>query len=1023
MPELKYKINNTHTEDYITVPCNMDKEISVNKYIYGYDGYKKKIKLLKFYLNPVTFENYGNTTLMTDMIKKYDADKFIQNTLLMVNTTPELFTINNSHHIISVLLNLAFDNINNPNTRDAYISYNKILGYLDRNQLCKQLYGVDKSILTIQPLKIKSAMNNRTKEVVTKINNYLTNNTMYTKYGNATDDEKKQLNDIMELSETESESEFAIDWTKYIIKTPTRDKYTDISTYLPIEPEKPKLVPVRPAPSPPKSIKTNNTPTKPNYPPPPPPRTGSELQYHQNSEPIDPQSLFANELTDEQKERVQNSGLLEVVRQIRVKGKMLVPKVPCKNNCDFADRSYNHKIINSLPKPIANLFEKYPTELLLAGGYLTNIKIGVKCQSSDIDIFILDMNEDRYKEFNKDLIDTLRMMDIIYNARVIQMKSVLTVVSKYQNNIQFIRTDKKEGEAVVMTFDITNCSIGINNLGDASGFSTQSQLMINRDKTNKRTYTRTIKYLAKGFKIGDYNDKCKDDIIIDKVIEASKDENIIRECTKCCHPWTDSSEHVPTEAELEQKITTELKGKYIGNHFEEVNLKKFKFEECYYNTHNMHFAKNIEVMQNFDELDIVECRYGKYNKTNVNGGTIDFYKTTKPYYLNLIVNTCDLHVKTSPTSDNKTKKHLEVDLTAYPKIIEHIERFEKAVCDKLGIEYPHHHGELVSAIGGDERKMSKNICLEFREYNKLHKQITENGKYTNVRVDLTNDNINQDRDVMFRISLRHIFEQMYIYLKTKTKYYKLKFELMGPVRQSTMWTPGYKKLLEMKDYNDLQMTPISRGFPNSFNKYPVLRYAVQLKIHPNHYIVSLNPHSENNNTDKKYDLLIDLSEYPNEMKKIKELQDSLYNEEFKNNVIEKLVKNKGTKRPNSYYEQYIKAISSDIIKERIVSKEVNGKVIKKTYHNFKLTVNEEQYKQLCEYKKESRFVMIEANLKSMFIGPTICIKFNLRNIAQFASRPLISFENIDTINQVLTPPSETIVLEDIDSDTDYETEL
>jgi hypothetical protein len=1005
MPELKYKINN---DNIITIPSNMDKEINIDKYIYGYDRYKKKMKLLKFYLNPITFQKYGDTDLMTDMIKKYDVNKFIQYTLLMVSTTPELFTINNSHHVMSILLNLAVNNIEKTNTRNAYISYNKILSYLKSNELCHQLYGIEKSILTIQPLKIKEKMNQRTKDIVTIINTYLTENDMYTGKHQATDTEKNELNDIMELSETESESGFEWDITikdkesdKERNEANNLDKYIDITTVL----DMPKpvttsiLKPVRPAPSPPiniTSIPFKPTYPPPSYPPPPPPRTCSELQYHKNTNPIHAQSLFNRTLTTEQTEKIQSSGLLDVVQQVRIKGKMLVLKKP------FPHQNLNSaidpvKVLNNLPTPISNLCINWLNHLVLAGGYLSNLHIGTKCMSSDIDIFILDMDDETYNKFNNNLIEALRLMDITYNARAIQMKSVLTIVSKFQHNIQFIRTNKKDLRAVIEGFDILNCGLGINYYGIGSRCD-DGPLMIDTTNFNQRTYTRIIKYLAKGFKLENYDDMINNKIVIDKVIEASKQEDITNTCTKHCNPFVNDSSIAHTEDELRQKIIKDLKGKYIGNHFEEIKLDKFNFKQCYYNSHktSKDFAKNIEVMDNFDEINLIKHDYGKTE--SMNRPNYSLYRADKPYYLKFQINTAHLEVKQSfhdilsGNSGKDEETNLKIDLTNYPDLIKQIKSFEKALCNKLNIEYPDNNEKCYVSMINDSK-----IYLVTNK-SKLNKQI--NNKYTTVPL---KGNIETDRQLTFRIGFKHLYEHITKDYRGKiSKTHKVKFQLFGDVYQSNAEHPSYINLLKMNDYNELKMTGLNimnGRMPNGHIQYPLKEYVLPLQIYTKDYRTFYDDYS------KKYNVLINLAKYPNEMKKIKDLQNKLYNDEFANKIIEAgIYKRKSTDDSVDKRTKFIDSVSYDIIKERITK---NKKGITKTYQNFSISIDEEQYEQLNQLKKEGPWtVSIYANLKFVFIGHVISVKFNIsRNIKELPYTDLIDFDS------------------DTDSDTDYETEL
>ena len=958
MPNLKYQINTTKDKDNtVTIPANKDIDIQIDKFIYGYNDYKKKMKLLKFYLNPTILDNYTDKNLMIDMMTKYKINQFISHTLLLVSTTPELFTHNKLHYVVSTVLGYAFEHLGQtqPNTKSAYKSYACLLAYYKRDMICQKIYGVNKSILDMKPLDILEPilMNTKTRNIIKDINQYIKQTNVYNPEGiEASDEDKKVLNAIMELSETESDDEFesndildvankvADDIVKQVIKKPD---------YPP-----PLLSPI-----------IDDIDIPPSFSPPPPPTTTSPppqnpsllSKYVNNDEAIDPLTFFTGDFELLDKDDLKP--LCDIIRDIRIKGGILVSK-ECNK---YIRGDIREKVFDILPKPIFELIEKYHEYLMIAGGYLANLQIKTKSLSSDIDIFILDMSEDKYKQFKNDLINALRLMDITHKARCVQYKSVLTIISKFQQNIQFIRTDKKSFSDVTDDFDLRCCRryAFITKRKDGGTIKTfvdngQKNLIgFDNDKSNERSPLRILKYMAKGFKLN-FNDVLNNRV--NKVLDLCQNsEEIIQKCTKYCPPSVLSSN---SEDEIQKNIMEHLYGDYIGNQFEKINIKKYKDFNGYYGQHKM-FSKNFELVDvNNIKTKVVKT---KYENTNL-------IVPTGNYYLPVKISSQHINIIKNGEYDDETGKAIKetqklyVNLESYPQIVKKIKDFEMKMKDKCGLKD-------IEQSYSDLDKNRKIAQLEINNngiYNKDDKK-----KY-----DMENKNIEPYTYYTFRIGFKYIFD------KTDNKYRMnaFKYRLIGDmVKQG-----------EEHDYitgNSINYADLDfKAWSNSVSHYkfiaPQKECVIPLIINGNDIKVYDNTERHGIKNDKRFRLIIKYKDNSLSKRQVKNMMDTI-------NVMEKqLLDDNFLEKHFVSYKKFTQQKRQRITKHKNVKDIMDDDDMICCYDYISLQINEEQYNKLkdCSYSDTLTFYLELSSVYVSNVSKIIGLKFKI-------NRPILRSSIVD----------------------------
>jgi hypothetical protein len=732
----KYNLSKTKKISYIiAIPSNFDANIKINRYTYGFKRISTKLKLLRFYLNKTTFENYNNIPLMTDVIKTiFGVEKFIITTFTLITKTPELFTINKAQFIVSYLLDLAFNLIDDSSlhNKDTYNCYATLLGYLERDRISQEIYGVEKSIIAIAPLNIRNSMNNKLVDLIKTINIYLRKeNNLHKIHKPPTVEENEELIKTLSNSYKENFNDDNINTiieeiaTKkinpFLDNDPDNDSDNDSDNndpdndsdnndsdndfdnkskneFLDIDlpdnsksveqPQQPKLI--TPIYNDRYKHFVDSEDEEEPLPPPIPSTKFKFDKYIDNSIQLTFDDLFIKTPNLSEAEKTMLESVLKMIQRIRQDCGILISKDYKDNSKYYRMHKKTDNILNVLPVPIRNLMKKYSQYLSIAGGYIFNYVNEIKDIYSDIDIFISKMPDEKYKEFIKDLKLALELLDVTHMVRCIQRRSVITIASKLFHNIQFIRTDMESNMIIADNFDIDACKVSISCINTYWNSVAYPRIYKNPYNFQKIIPIRFLKYLAKGCKLyGDDNSQYFKKYERDMIHKLAKictenPEKIIKNIKK---KYITIGKDNLTEDEIKKEMIANLDASndmYIGNDFKKLDLKPFKsFKKSYYNNN---------IVDNIPMVNLL---------------------TMKPEYYNLIKMAASKQVSKCPVSYAKTQMNYYFPLTVYGKNMKHDKDINCITC------ILNNDSELIKTITDIENKIIS--ISNFKTLNNLNR--------------------------------------------------------------------------------------------------------------------------------------------------------------------------------------------------------------------------------------------------------------------------------------------------------------
>jgi len=583
----KYKQMKVSKE--LSIPANKDLSLVMNRYMFGNDNISIKFRLVRFYLNKITFGTYEDTELMAPIIcMKFGATQFIEYYIECISLMPELFTMNKSHYIASKLINLAFTLITNDTTSsNTTRAYSSVLGYLQRDQLCMDMYGISKNMLNLQSIVITHDMNDEIIELVQQIN-YLLNNNLYVPVNIKCDPstiENVNFN-INDIVDTSNDTDIDSDLNSNSSDDEESPPLPDNSTYA-------------------------NTPITLSNPFPVAPCSANYAEYTENIStstfnPSNPFNILKSPVQTEKKEyydhdykvRVEDIATFDISEYNQLQLKPILDLIPIiRKEAGYMvpiEQKYfknvNDDIFKSLPKPLNDLIRKHPQTLIIAGGFVANSITGVESAASDVDVFILQTNEVDTERIKKDILSCLRQLHVAYGAKAIMRHSVATICSKFIHPIQFIQTNYKTASELTCHFDLT-CAIAYMAGGIAHSCNDVSTRKICYTKyayTNKSSLQlRTLKYLAKGFKLDGKWEDHRENIEKLSLLCQHKPDELIKAISKTYNTIKQTSEY-----EIKTSMTNIFGGEYIGNQFEKIDLKPFVRFNCRYTSE---FEKLLDI--------------------------------------------------------------------------------------------------------------------------------------------------------------------------------------------------------------------------------------------------------------------------------------------------------------------------------------------------------------------------------------------------------------------------------------------
>lgn len=776
---IKYQLNkHNKVSKNIDVPSNLDKQITIPRFVYGTHNINDKFKLLRFYLNNTTFKHFNDIELMTDIITlKFGVESFIRNTIILATCTPELFTINKAHYIMSYLLGIAFNLIEYPNAKKYYKCYASLLGYLNRNDISNTIYGVDKSILIVKPLEIKVCMSNKIKNMVHAINQEISKNPHKNYLDLFIKRQQIQNNNTIEytildefIPENDDESESEPDETTPLLGKYNQNKYPESTHYT-------------------NYIDYSDS-------------ENDDNNYHYDYNIIKIDDVFGN-INEQNKEYVKS--IVDLIPFIRNKSEIHIGEYRLHR---ISNWTYINSIINDVPKVIIDLCIKYNEHLMMTGGYFTNIHTYNTCKSSDLDIFILKIdNEELDQQLQKDLINALEQLNEEDDIRISQNISALSIVSTKYITLQFIKTEHNRFTDVLNNFDIKNCQIGVlwnfnENIdddfiyetvtvrdNDTTNYNTFSVIMsselannsnkliindkiIDYSKPHVKICLRVLKYLAKGLKL-DINDDNMKLIKMLSQICRTQPTQILKLCEK--HFRLDNNLE---EENIEQQMNQIFGGTYLGNKFEEISIKPFvKSNGFYPNNYNINVNYPIDAyelleMDNFDDIQLYVRRCT----------SVTLYKFANDYYITMEVPSNK--IKKFITKCEKTNR-ISINITEEDEITDFVKRIDDAIFSKIFI-----NNSPALCIVNENHKMKSsytpedNISSIFNNsYNPDRKYLTINlphmvsvlskGQY----ISLDEYEIDCNKNLIIRIKLQH-------YYINRHDSYGLKFMVDGTIVES-----------------------------------------------------------------------------------------------------------------------------------------------------------------------------------------------------------------------------------------------
>lgn len=651
----KYQLNLVNKVSCrITIPSNLEKEIIINRFVYGVNDINIKFKLLRFYLNQLTFKHFNNIEMMSDIItNKFGIDKFIRYTIVLITYTPELFTINKSHYIISYLLNLAFNLIKFPNTKQYYKCYAVLLGYLQRDSICTELYNINKSILSIKPLVVMDCMSYKLIDMTTMINQYINNNNkldiFISRHSITYNDDVLNINNIFtpfDELKSDSEEDYYSSDNDDTIKPNIKDviikksiTYSPLNT-IPLDTDDSDSEPDETTPllkQSKKFISYIDTEYE--------SESDDTLQtiipyvdnvdisqpYIDNNLPVRTEDIFVDKLSPNQELLMQP--IMQLIPIIRQKAGIHVLKNIGSHFDNSSPQTNIYKQIydsikKDLPQVVVELLNKYPEHLIIAGGYLCNLILGTKCESSDLDIFILKMYDNMETEFNNDLFNVLNklLQEEGNKVRISQNISALSIVSTKYITLQFIKTSNNTRQEVMNKFDIENCRILLTNDNNTDKKSkiffsaicgvcdeptdnlvmkyleahyklpNQYILSVNQKGINHKITLRVLKYLSKGYKIN-YN---KNMYILEQLSQicCNQSEEVLNSVGKHFKITNQS------EDDIKKQMNLTFGGVYLGEEFDSINL--IPYSE---NIHKNVYDNPCTVSLNPVDIDNVNTRH------------------------------------------------------------------------------------------------------------------------------------------------------------------------------------------------------------------------------------------------------------------------------------------------------------------------------------------------------------------------------------------------------------------------------
>lgn len=753
----------------LSIPANNDYNITISRYLFGVNAVGLKFRLIQFYLNKYTFSNYQNNKVMTNIIKyNFGIINFIEYSIECISFTPELFTTNKAHYIASHLLNLSFELIKNPNNEESLIAYSSLLGYLSRDQLSYSIYGVHKGILNLKPLLFKNNMNNKATELVRSIN-YLINNNgekyieLYCDKSNQDDINLDMFDIISPDNDTDffDDSDSDLSDSEELFNDDNNVKVDDILCH----------------PNPTLYQKKIN----------------EEIEYWSSNDIVTLKDIATFDFPDDVKKSMQP--ILNLIPRIRKEAGYMVPK-----NYKISQERLNNLtdfVTNSLPKPFSNLLIKHKKHLCIAGGYLTNLINNVKSVSSDIDIFIMKTDEETKKEIYKDIVNCLQLFDITNRARVSMRHSVATVASKYLNNIQFIQSNYTNPDDLINEFDLTSVKTYFtfnNNKCHIDGDIFEK--LINYSSTvnnNFNLHSRTLKYLAKGFKLkGDWELHKNNIMRLISVCEMKSNE-VIKAIGKHYHINDESEE------EIEKNMNDNIGGKYIGNHFEQLYLHEFiKYSQSYTPDeeplNNQHFmiGKNIMMTHITTIKPNIPVTHLKNELClTLNKWKLNSYNLISEHYIPL-------------TTDTKYIRYFDYDSNNYSISIELTDKNIINKLEELDNYFKHYFENKVISN-------KSNIDINKCKYCEIVKEHTDGRKFINIKMNnnykykkninildqngqehsLTKDNLNKFDRVTFRVSFNSLYISPNLYRQgcyglTKSIYGNISVVMNEPIKELTI---------------------------------------------------------------------------------------------------------------------------------------------------------------------------------------------------------------------------------------------
>jgi hypothetical protein len=652
------KCKQQNVSNQLDIPSNTDINITMTRYLFGSENIKYKFKLVRFYLNRITFANYDNITMMSDIIntKLGGPALFINVTLECISLVPEIFTVNKSHHIISCLLGLAFNLIPDVELISAVreFVYTNLLGYLERDNLCYQIYGVHKSIINLQPIQINKTMDTNIIQIIKTINHYLVVNPNVPVAiqcdKTVADNVKFNLNDIINDNESE-ENEFSDHFVELI--NGSRVKQSSDGSIVPccsfaLKPEdhQPSGTVSFGREDQAKAVKATKTLPQPILPP----------KYFPVNNKIIIKDIAEFSIPEcEAYELEDLLPILNLIPLIRSKAGYRIP-MNYDNIQPFNSDLVHMNIFEQLPKPFVDLFKKHPDNLTIAGGYITNFITNTTSIASDIDIFILRTDNDTKTQIMKDIHKCLRQFDTVYHVRAVMRRSVVTIASKFMYNIQFIQSRHETCQDLVNNFD----------LGCAQSYVTYNKFYYNPDiihrrlKYNKLRTTdihnlplRTIKYLAKGFKLSGTWEEHRENIQHANLLCINESQNIVQSIGK--HYTTVDA---PSEDEIENQMMNIFGGVYIGNDFSQIKLQEFTNFKNNYSMNDNNFPEftpsfyhNVITLPNQDLSKMAITINGSFKNKNSKEDII-LNAFNQSYYIPINVKTNNIFINKDANGNN-----------------------------------------------------------------------------------------------------------------------------------------------------------------------------------------------------------------------------------------------------------------------------------------------------------------------------------------------------------------------------------